>query len=75
MRKSTDVAIIRQIRINVIDLVALDGLSVFSSSLSESFPALRSLRARSWDMKKSKYTDAQIAFALKQAGPGTRWPR
>jgi putative transposase len=39
--------------------------------LSESFPALWSLRARSWDMKKSRYTEEQIAFALKQAETGT----
>ncbi len=50
---------------------AVDVLPIFSSSLSESFPALRSLGARSWDMKKSKYTDEQIAFALKQAETGT----
>jgi transposase-like protein len=44
---------------------------VFSSSLSESFPVLWSLRARSWNMKKSRYTDEQIAFAMKQAETGT----
>jgi putative transposase len=32
---------------------------------------LRSLRARSWDIKKSKYTAEQIAFASKQAETGT----
>ncbi|CAA9479561.1 MAG: Transposase, IS3/IS911 family [uncultured Sphingomonadaceae bacterium] len=48
-----------------------DVLPVFSSSLSESFPALLNLRARSWRMKKSRYTDEQIAFALKQAETGT----
>lgn len=26
-------------------------------------------------MKKSKFTDEQIAFALKQAEVGKRWPR
>ena len=30
-------------------------------------PALLSLWARRWDMKKSRYTEEQIAFALKQA--------
>lgn len=39
--------------------------------MSESFPALSSLRARSWDTKKSRYTDEQIAFALKRAETGT----
>ena len=48
-----------------------DVLPVFQPSLSESFPALLSLRARSWNMKKSRYTEEQIAFALKQAETGT----
>lgn len=39
--------------------------------LSESFPAPRSLRARSWDIKITKHTEEQIAFALKQAETGT----
>ena len=55
-----------------LDAMALrDVIPVFSSKLSESFPALGSLRARSWVMKKSRYTEEQIAFALKQAETGT----
>ncbi|KTT99046.1 hypothetical protein NS355_07860 [Sphingomonas yabuuchiae] len=49
---------------------ALTSSLFFSSKLSESFPALWSPRARSWDMKKSRYTEEQIAFALKQAETG-----
>lgn len=29
------------------------------------------MQARSWDIKKSRYTEEQIAFALKQAEIGT----
>ena len=35
------------------------------------FSGLWSLRVRSWDMEKSRYTEEQIAFALKQAETGT----
>jgi hypothetical protein len=52
-------------------LSLLGVLSVFSSSLNKNFPVLRSLRSRSWNIKKSKYTDEQIAVALKQAETGT----
>ena len=38
------------------------------------FPALVRLRAKSWDMKKSKFTEEQIAFALKQVETGTPEP-
>jgi len=48
----------------------IDVLPVSSSKLSESFPVLRSLRARRWDMKKTRHTEEQIAFALKQAETG-----
>lgn len=44
---------------------------VFLSGLSESFPALRSLRARSRDINKTRYTEEQRMFAPKQAKTGT----
>lgn len=43
----------------------------FFIHFEESLAALYSLWARSWNMKKSRYTDQQIAFALKQAETGT----
>jgi AcrR family transcriptional regulator len=41
------------------------------SKLNKSFLPFRSLRARSLDVKKTRHTDEQIAFALKQAETGT----
>ncbi|VVT32302.1 hypothetical protein SPHINGO391_70006 [Sphingomonas aurantiaca] len=39
--------------------------------LSDIFPALRCLRGKELGIKKSRYTDDQIAFALKQAETST----
>jgi hypothetical protein len=45
----------------------IDVLPVFSSILSESFPVLGSLRARSWNVKKSRYTD-EMGYSACGAG-------
>jgi putative transposase len=43
----------------------------FSSILRESSPALWSLQAMSWDVRKLRYTEGRITFGLKQAETGT----
>jgi putative transposase len=45
--------------------------SLFFARFEREFSGLLSPRARSWDMKKSRYTEEQITFALKQAETGT----
>ncbi|MET3438177.1 hypothetical protein ABIC44_002862 [Sphingomonas sp. 1185] len=44
---------------------------VFQPDLSKTLPVLWSLRPRTWDLKKSRYTEEQITFALNRAETGT----